>query len=285
MFPRINGRAAAATLLVLLASGTAHGGARPVLSWDDEGGTDWSSGYILAYGSGKGPSNLPNVNLRRSAGLKAAYLEATRVLFRSCLDLTIRERLRVRDYLRDDAELQETLRRRVGETPPWGVRLAEDGRVDVALRFPLGGEGGLSDILGSLERWSGEDQPPAPYAVAGGFLPSEEKITGIVLLASRQLLAPSLRPRILGGDGSVLVTWENAGDEARQRPAYVAYYDALPEALADDAVAPNPIVVAADQSRGAGTDLVLPRFLLGDIIATSQGRAIIEDVRIVVVLQ
>ncbi len=263
----------------------ACGGALPTVDWGGPGGVDWSTGFVTAYGIGSGPANLDNPNLRRAAALKAAYLEATRSLLKACLEITIRDNLTVRDYLRADPELQKALRERISELPPWSVRLEEGGYVRVAVRMPLGGEGGLTQIVGAVDEWGDEAGGEHVLPSRGSLEAPDGNVTGIVILASRQILAPALRPRIMDEGGRTLVTYQRAGEKARSRPAFVAYYHSLNEALQDPVVAPDPVVVSADQSRGAGTDLILPRFLEEDLLLSDGGRRIIEDVLFVVVLQ
>jgi len=289
--PRARGRflpaalVAAAAAVIFLGGGEAWGGALPLVDWGAPGGVDWSSGYVIAYGIGSGPANIANPNIRRAAGQKAAYIAATRNLLRACLDLPIRDGISVRDYLRADTELQEELRERISSLIPWSVKLEDGHIVRVAVRIPIGGEGGLSQVLGPVEEWSLDNPVEVrPYfpGTRGG---TEEKVTGIVLLASRQLLSPSVRPQLMGEDGRLLATYETAATVARSRPAFIAFYESLNQALRDPVVSPDPVVVAADQSRGPGNDLVLPRFLQEDLLHTAVGRKILEEVRVVVVLQ
>ena len=47
----------------------------------------------------------------------------------------------------------------------------------------------------------------------------------------------------------------------------------------------HPIVVATDQGRGMGTDIILPPVLEDTVLSSPEGRALLAEGRVVVVLQ
>jgi hypothetical protein len=263
---------------------TAGAGSSPRLDWQGRGQVDWSSGFIIAYGSGVAPEDVTDLNLRRSASLRSAYRRASRGLLRLCLGLQLQDGLTVRDYIRSDPELQETLRRRLREIPPWEVRLEEGGQVRLALKIPLGGADGLIHLLGEVR--GGEAAPrrdglPPTFRGSGG----RGGISGVVLLVSSREVVPALRPRVRGSGGAVLLDYESAAEGARSRPAFIPYYEHLEEAMADPLLGADPVVAAAGPFAGSSTDLLLPPLIETSLLATEEGRTLLEEARIVVVLQ
>lgn len=263
---------------------TAAGGSLPRLEWPGQGKVDWSSGFIIAYGSGTAPEDVTDLNLRRSASLRSAYRRASRDLLRLCLGLQLQDGLTVRDYIRSDPELQETLRRRLREIPPWEVRLEEGGSVRLALRISLGGAEGLIHLLGEVR--GGEPVPqgdglPPTFRGGGG----RGDISGVLLLVSSREVVPALRPRVRGSGGAVLLDYESAAEGARSRPAFIPYYEHLEEAMTDPLLGTEPVVAAAGPFAGSSTDLLLPPLIEASLLATEEGRALLEDARIVVLLQ
>jgi len=271
-------------LAVVSVPPTAPGGSPPRLDWPGRGHVDWSSGFIIAYGSGTAPEDVTDLNLRRSAGLRSAYRRASRDLLQLCLGLQLQDGITVRDYIKRDPELQETLRRRLREIPPWEVRLEEGGGVRLALKISLGGAEGLIGLLGEVR---GEEPGPQgdglPPVFRGGGGAGE--ISGVLLLVSSREVVPALRPRIRGTGGAVLLDYEKASEGARNRPVFIPYYEDLEEARGDPLLGREPVAAAAGPFAGSSTDLLLPPLIETSLLATQAGRALLQDARIVVVLQ
>jgi hypothetical protein len=83
----------------------------------------------------------------------------------------------------------------------------------------------------------------------------------------------------------VLLDYESAAEGARSRPAFIPYYEDMEEALADPLLGADPVVAAGGPFTGSSTDLLLPPLLETSLLATEEGRALLEDARIVVLLQ
>jgi hypothetical protein len=195
--------------------------------------------------------------------------------------------LTLRDYVREDPELQESFRNLLADLPPWEIRIDTSDVVQVALRVPLGGEGGLSELLGEVRGYglqesertgSSHDAPASAQVEVKGA-------TGLVILAPLSSTAPALRPRIRGGSGEILVEYGRAGTEAKARPAFLSYHYTLEKALADPVTGAAPIVVASEFVGGRGTDLVIPSAVERGLLGDTGGRKLLTDARIVIVLR
>jgi hypothetical protein len=278
------GTLAAAFVLLALAVG-AEAGSLPVPLWEGSGAVEWESGYILSYGRGNASSNSANSSVRRAGNLKAAARQARRNMYRLCLGLTVQDGLTVRDYLRQDPELQGIIRKKLLALPPWEIRIGKDEEAQLVLKLPMGGRGGLSELLGDLGS-AGEEV----YREGGGFDPGPVSLetgsaTGVVLIASRHSVIAALRPRIVGGSGRILLEHGEAAAEAHDRPAYIAYYGSLEDAMRDPVVGENPLVVAAGEHPERGSDLVLPQLLEESLSRDDGARRILAEARFSVVLQ
>jgi len=262
-------------------------GTLPRLQWGGRGGVDWASGYVISYGAGVPPGSLSNRNLRRAASLKRALGDASRTLRRHCFNIRVAGDLTLRDYVREDPELQKAFNVLVTGLSPWAIRIDWSDGVQVALRVPLGGEGGLSELLGEVRGYGFQGTERT-----GGFRdvlnlePVEVKgATGIVILAPLSSTVPALRPRVLGASGEVLVEYSRAGTEAKARPAFVAYHYTLERALEDPVAGATPIVIASAFLGDRGTDLVIPANLERGLQDRIEGRRLLAEARIVVVLR
>jgi hypothetical protein len=206
-------------------------------------------------------------------------------MYRLCLGLTVQDGLTVRDYLRQDPELQGIIRKKLLALPPWEIRIGKDEEAQLVLKLPMGGRGGLSELLGDLGS-AGEEV----YREGGGFDPGPVSLetgsaTGVVLIASRHSVIAALRPRIVGGSGRILLEHGEAAAEAHDRPAYIAYYGSLEDAMRDPVVGENPLVVAAGEHPERGSDLVLPQLLEESLSRDDGARRILAEARFSVVLQ
>ena len=260
----------------------AGGGAIPVLDWHLDGKVDWSAGYLVSYGSADGRPGTEGPNLRRREGRRSAYRAASRNLFRLCLDLRVQDTLTIRDYFRDDPELQEAFRSRLRQVAPWHIELGAEGGVRLAIKVPLGGRDGIAGILDEVGGFRSGSTDRLPEVRFGSG--SEGDITGLVLIASRRDLVPVLRPRIRTGDGMVVLDYENSTEEAKSRPAFIPYYGSVDEAMGDPVVGKNPMLAAAGPYSGSDTDLLLSPALAESISLSSAGAGILKSARIAIVL-
>lgn len=270
--------------LIVVLSSASHAAVLLQAEWQGDGKVDWSAGYVISYGSAPSPSNLEGRGLLHGTGEKTAYREAYRNLLRLCLDVTVQDSFKVRDFFHGDPELLDEFKKKLREIPPWEIRLGRGGEVALALRLPLSGKGGLTELLDRIERGlEGESEgwEPADFRDASGT----SDVSGLVLLVSGRRVAPALRPRIRGSGGDVLLEYSTAGERARARSVFVAYYDTLEDALLDPLVGAHPVVAAADPYPGSGTDLLLPASLEDDLLVMEEEGSLLTDARVVVVLQ
>ena len=260
-------------------------GSFPELRWGSAGGPDWASGYVISYGFSPPAEDSLNKGERRRIALERALKDASRRLYRNILNLRVEGNLTVREYLGDDQESRDSIRRRTSRQPPWEIRIEPDESIRVALKIPMGGEGGIADMIGEPR----EDRPTEGrvQAEATGIFPGDgiEKASGVVLLASGRKVYPSLRPRLLGPGGEVLMDFGGGSAEAKSRPALVAYYRTVGEALADRVVGNDPLIVNMTMYRERGTDIEIPSVLTENYFRTPDGMKVLRDMRIVVVLQ
>jgi hypothetical protein len=211
--------------------------------------------------------------------------EAARNLYRILLGVRVQEGLTVRDYLRQDPELQKAVREALGKLSPWQLRVGPEGTVEAVFSLPLGGRGGISDLLGDMggsEYRRGSGVGPVRETSLQSF--ESGSITGVVLIDAAGQVVPAMRPRIMGNDGRTLLAFGDGTGDASERPAYVSYHPSLEEALADPVVGDNPLVASVPAGSARGTDLVLPPVVEDLLSGDEVGRRILSEARIAVVL-
>jgi hypothetical protein len=206
-------------------------------------------------------------------------------MYRLCLGITVQGGLTVRDYLRQDPELQEIIRKKLLALPPWEIRVGRGEDIHLVLRLSLGGKGGLSELLGDLGNAGNEETREGMNLDSEPVTLETGSATGIVLICSRRMVIPALRPRVVGGAGRILLEHSAAAAVAHERAAYIAYYDSLEDAMEDPVVGENPLVVAAGESMERGSDLVLPQLLEEGLSRDEADGRILAEARIAVVLQ
>ena len=270
-------------LLLLLVMPPGTGAASfPRLPDNVDGKVGWSSGFVVTYGLGRAPDYLTNPTLKRSAARKAAYLDASRRLISLCLSIRVQGKITVRDHFRQDNELQNAFREMLRSLPPWEIKYKSSSEVKVAIRLPLGGEGGLNEILGESTEAYLNPYDGLPESFLSSWYPAGQEPTGLVLVVDSGEAEPALRPRIVSSVGGVMLDYSNSSQTALQRVSFVPFYQTLQKALEDPLTGDNPLVFNVLSTNK--TDFILPDHMEPYFLHTATGQRILSDVLLVIVL-
>ena len=251
------------TVSVVLAQWPAAPGA--VAEQNEFGQVDYSQRTVTATGIGAVPTNAPNVGAARANAIRAAKLDALRNLveavksIRISSETTISNNMVTSDIVRTEVEAMVRGARQVGET-----KYLSDSSVEVTMTVPMTGI--MDAVLPSAATAvppggampPGFETPTATAAPSVSLASPGQPITGLIIDARGLELKPSMSPRILAQDGSILYGPGNYPREFAVAQGVVGYHKDLDGAQKDARVAGNPVIVRGVGKSGTlGTDVII----------------------------
>ncbi len=266
------------TLLLLLSAGAAQGqglGATGAVTEPNEFGVvDYSMRIITATGIGAIPTNAPNVGMARANAIRAAKLDALRNLVeavkavRITSETTVMNNMVSSDVIRTQVEAMVRGARQVGD-----VKYLSDASVELSMTVPMSGIMDAVLPASAAVATPGEDQPPALFpGIAGAanraLAPAAgasvalaiagQPITGLIIDTRGLGVKPSMSPRVLTSDGSVIYGPGNYPRDFAVTQGVVGYHKDIAAAKLDSRVAGNPLTIKGTATQGTlGTDVVV----------------------------
>lgn len=238
-----------------------------VAEQNEFGVVDYSQRVITATGIGAVPPNAPNVGAARANAIRAAKVDALRNLIEAVKAVRVTSETAVSnnmvesDVIRTQVEAMVRGAQQVGE-----VKYLSDASVEVTMAVPMSG---IMDVvlpvtapapppasgvvaLPPAEGTPAETAPTVAPAVAG------QPITGVIIDTRGLGVKPSMSPRILADDGTILYGPGKYPRDFAVTQGVVGYHKDI-EAAGDDArVAGNPLTVRGTATSGTlGTDVVI----------------------------
>lgn len=214
--------AAAVSLIVVPAF------AEAVIERLDHAQIDWSSGEIVATGSGAPKLDLGNVAKVRLEAERAAKLDAYRHVLEALEGVRVTVESSGRDRL-SQPRVRATVQGLLQGCSVNDTRYYSDGGVDVVLRCPF--KGGLATALA----------PTGPRD-----LPSEggaSRISGLVVDATGVSAQPVLIPTLRNAAGEIIFGPKILSEQALRVHGGIAYAGSLDEARSHERVGSSPLTV------------------------------------------
>ncbi|MEO1234050.1 MAG: hypothetical protein AAFZ18_34660 [Myxococcota bacterium] len=237
---RIHRRLGCAGAAVLFSVAHASSAADAVVERLDHAQIDWSSGEIVATGSGAPKLDLGNVAKVRLEAERAAKLDAYRHVLEALEGVRVTVSASGRDRLAQP-RVRTTVQGLLSGCSVKDTRYYSDGGVDVVLRCPF--KGGLATALAPTG--------PRTQLSEGG----ETKITGLILDASGVGARPVLIPTVEDGQGRVILGPKILSEESLRRHGGVAYAASVEEAKTHERVGATPVTVRVSTASGKGWTL------------------------------
>ncbi len=238
-----------------------------VAEQNDFGQVDYSQRTVSAIGIGAVPANAPNVGAARANAIRAARLDALRNLVEAVKSIRISSETIVSNNMVSSDVIQTRVEAMVRGAQQVGeVRYLSDSSVELTMTVAMSG---IMDAVlpatapGSLPAGTlppGFETAPAaaPTAQVLAVSVPGQPITGLIVDARGLELKPSMSPRILTEDGSVLYGPGNYSREFAVAQGVVGYHKDPEAAKADTRVAGNPVVLKAIGKSGTlGTDVII----------------------------
>jgi len=238
-----------------------------VTEQNEFGLVDYSQRVITATGIGAIPANAPNVGAARANAIRAAKLDAWRNLVeavkavRVTSETTVSNNMVESDVIRTQVTAMVQGAQQVGE-----VKYLSDASVEVTMAVPMSG---VMDVVlptpvpppspvgeaptpAPVEGVPAEAAPTVAPAVAG------QPITGLIIDTRELGVKPSMSPRILADDGTVLYGPGKYPRDFAVTQGVVGYHKDIEAAKGDARVAGNPLTIKGTATSGTlATDVVI----------------------------
>ena len=259
----------------------------------EKGSINYADRTIQATGIGFIPVNVINAGQARRSAMRIAKQDALRQLIEIVNGVNVTSETTVSGAMFDDViktQVQGAIRgaRKVGEP-----KYLSDTSVEVVY------EVSMNNISRALLPMA-ERAPVLSYesvtatgtaAAAGGqgggaaAAPASGGVTGIIIDGSGLGLRPAMSPRILNQSGTVLYGPGQYDRDYAAANGVVGYAKTLGQAKADTRVQGNPLVLRGASASGtAKTDVIISNADAGKLVAAGRSAGLLQDCRIMFVL-
>jgi len=259
----------------------------------EKGSINYADRTIQATGIGFIPVNVINAGQARRSAMRIAKQDALRQLIEIVNGVNVTSETTVSGAMFDDViktQVQGAIRgaRKVGEP-----KYLSDTSVEVVY------EVSMNNISRALLPMA-ERAPVLSYesvtatgtaAAAGGqgggaaAAPASGGVTGIIIDGSGLGLRPAMSPRILNQSGTVLYGPGQYDRDYAAANGVVGYAKTLGQAKADTRVQGNPLVLRGASASGtAKTDVIISNADAGKLVSAGRSAGLLQDCRIMFVL-
>ena len=259
----------------------------------EKGSINYADRTIQATGIGFIPVNVINAGQARRSAMRIAKQDALRQLIEIVNGINVTSETTVSGAMFDDViktQVQGAIRgaRKVGEP-----KYLSDTSVEVVY------EVSMNNISRALLPMA-ERAPVLSYesvtatgtaAAAGGqgggaaAAPASGGVTGIIIDGSGLGLRPAMSPRILNQSGTVLYGPGQYDRDYAAANGVVGYAKTLGQAKTDTRVQGNPLVLRGASASGtAKTDVIISNADAGKLVSAGRSAGLLQDCRIMFVL-
>jgi hypothetical protein len=162
-----------------------------------KGGVDWESRTIVATGIGAPNPELPEA-AQRPGALRAAQQIALRNALETVKGIYLTSSTTVRNFMTENDVVNSSVSGLVKGFEQQGrEKYMSDGSVEITMKIPLDGIGGLGDkLLGTSV-----GDKPSVTAFEGTAAPKATVFTGLIVDCKGLKIKPALSPRLVDEDG------------------------------------------------------------------------------------
>lgn len=222
-----------------------------------QGEIDWTNGLIHVVGYGVPPKGVTGSRAKlmaRGAAKTDAYRNAAEVINQ----VRVNSQFLVADYVRQSELVRLAVEGFVRGARIIRVNQQRDGRIELTIELPLGGQAGLVILLNRPEV-TGLSAPELP--APSGAAEETSRYTGVIIDARNLKVKPALYPRVLDQEGNLLYASTMVNMARPGFTTLVAYARSLEAARKLPRLGKNPVVLTPEQDEAAPgeqqTDLVL----------------------------
>lgn len=212
------------------------------------GNVDWQNRIIRATGYGAPNPNVPR-GARRAGALRAARNDALRTILEIVKGMNLTSETTVRNFMTENDVIRTRVEGVVRNFKIVDIRYMSSGDVEVDVEMPVTGI--LSESLLTDEMFSDRK---SLFDVAA----SDRTYTGLIVDSRGLGVRPAMAPKILNEDGKEIYGTGYVSRDYAISMGIVGYVKDLDDAVKNERVADNPLIVKGLKSTGTNrTDVVI----------------------------
>jgi hypothetical protein len=256
---------------------------QPVVTGDQgSGNVDWSARFITATGIGAPNPDMPEA-AARPAAIRAAQQLALRNALETIKGVNLNSTTTVSNFMvQNDVVTTNVSGFLKGFEQQGQPKYMSDGSVEVTMKIPLDGIGGLGEMLigNSLT------EQPAISKFEGTKAPKEIIFTGLIIDCKGLSIKPALSPRVLDESGREVYGSAYVSREWAIKYGIVGY--AKEETMAVklvDRIGKNPGKIKAQKAHGENsTDIVISAADAADVRSASANLKFLSECRVILII-
>ena len=247
-----------------------------------EGSVDWSQRIIIATGIGAPNPDLPQA-AQRPAALRAAQQIALRNALETIKGIYINSSTTVKNFMVENDVITSNVSGYVkGFQQEGNPKYMSDGSVEVTMKVPLDGIGGLSEML----LGSSIGEKPAITRFEGTKKAEEKVFTGLIIDCKGLTIKPALSPRVFDETGREVYGSAYVSREWAIKNGVVGYSKTVEAAAKlSDRIGKNPGVIKAQKAQGENsTDIVISNDDAESVRSAAKNLKFLSECRVLFVI-
>jgi hypothetical protein len=253
------------------------------VSKSEEAGVDWEERFIVATGIGSpsADASMPQA-AQRAGALRAARLAALRDALEKVKGIYMNSSTTVENFMLKSDVITSRVSGFIKNFEQEGrPKYMSDGSVEVTMKIPLDGIGGLGESLYGEE----VGESPSVTKFSGKASPKETVFTGLIIDCKGLSVKPALSPRVLDESGKEIYGSAYVAREWAIKHGMVGYAKEIAAAAKLDRVGDTPGKIKALKASGENsTDIVISDKDAADVRSAAKNLKFLSECRIVFVI-
>jgi hypothetical protein len=261
---------------------TAFAQIQPVVS--DEQGTgsvDWANRFIVATGIGAPNPDLPQA-AQRPGALRAAQHVAIRNALEAVKGIYLTSSTTVRNFMTESDVISSSVSGFVNGFEQQGrSKYMSDGSVEITMKIPLDGIGGIGDQLIGKRL----NETPAITKFEGEKAKKTMIFSGLIIDCKGLSVKPALSPRVLDESGREIYGSAYVSREWAIKYGMVGYAKDIAAAAKLERVGKEPGKIKAAKTSGENnTDIVISAKDAADVRSAAENLKFLSECRVVFII-
>ncbi len=275
-------KTASMVLSIVGMAAIAHAQMQPVVNGPDgKGGIDWNDRTIISTGIGAPNPDLPEA-AQRGGAERAAQMIALRNALETIKGITLTGSTTVENYITKNDQVTTSINGFVKGFQQQGrTKYMSDGSVEITMKIPLDGIGGLGEKLMDP---SISDKPSAVFVDSKRNKPATV-FSGLIIDCTGLKIKPALSPRILDESGKEVYGSAYVTREWAVKYGIVGYARDVASAAKLERVGTMPGSIKGLRALGDNsTDVIISNADASDVRSAAENLKFLSECRVILVV-